>query len=455
VRGPDGHWNLEALLTRAAQIPTAPTANRHAEVRPRFPYIEAEAGRINFKVGDEKKVYALTNADFALWLASENEWETRLAARPVRTDADLRDTGILKISGRFQRGVSLRETPLRFDLSLERAQLGQLTHLIYGRDRGWRGTIDAEATLSGSPKELHGAGKISVTDFRRYDIVSSDAFSAQVRCDGILAVNERLDEDNALALGQRVLRGSCTLPSGKGIINATGYYLPAAQAGSVNLLAASFPLSTIVFLAKHMKRGIADDLTAEGVLNGRIALHRGNVSSEPGAVQQDGRESWTLTAMPTLHSKLLPAMNLGVLVFNFSEPSPGAGANSPRRKSGVTPSAPAQLTLLPARLALGGVAPAVLCASADHAGYEINLHGEADAELLQNFLQTLGLPPAPDATRAAVPRSGLAFSRIGTADGRESVNLDVNGSWSGFSAPAMAGTVHAEPAPAPARRTVQ
>jgi len=344
---------------------------------------------------------------------------------------------------------------LRFDVSLEKAQLGQLTHLIYGRDRGWRGTVDAQASLSGSPKELHGAGKISVTDFRRYDIVSSDSFSALVRCDGILAVNERRDEDNALAPGQRVLRGSCTLPSGKGIINATGYYRPAAHAGSVNLMAASFPLSTVVFLAKHMKRGIADDLAAEGVLNGRIALHKGSVPPEPGAMQQDGRENWTLTAAPTLHSKLLPAMNLGVLVFNFDEPS-AAPSSLPRRKVGAPSDAPARLTLLPAQLALGGAAPAVLSASADRAGYKINLEGEADVELLQNFLQTLGLPPAPEASKAAVARSGLALAQTGNdASTRARVNLEVNGSWSGFSAPAMAGTVHAEPAPALSRRTVQ
>src|SRR5574337_694749 len=47
-----------------------------------FPYIEADGGRINLKIGQEKIAYALTDADFALWLASEDQWEMRLQARP-------------------------------------------------------------------------------------------------------------------------------------------------------------------------------------------------------------------------------------------------------------------------------------------------------------------------------------------------------------------------------------
>jgi len=47
----DGHWNIEALLLRAAQVKTAPTSKTQAEERPRFPYIEVDTGRINFRDG--------------------------------------------------------------------------------------------------------------------------------------------------------------------------------------------------------------------------------------------------------------------------------------------------------------------------------------------------------------------------------------------------------------------
>jgi len=141
VRREDGRWNWEALLERTARTPLAPTAKSKSESRPGFPYIEASSGRINFKAAQEKKPYALTNADFALWQESENAWGGRLKAEPLRTDMSLSDTGLLLMDGTWQRAGSLRETPLHFHLEWESAQLGQLSKLVSGNDKGWRGEV--------------------------------------------------------------------------------------------------------------------------------------------------------------------------------------------------------------------------------------------------------------------------------------------------------------------------
>ena len=66
VRNKEGRWNLASLLERNAQIPVAPTSKSPSERRPAFPYLEAGHARINFKIGQEKKSYALTDADVAL-----------------------------------------------------------------------------------------------------------------------------------------------------------------------------------------------------------------------------------------------------------------------------------------------------------------------------------------------------------------------------------------------------
>ena len=71
--------------------------------------MEASAGRINFKLGQVKKAFAFTDADFALWLESESQWGIRLEGRPMRTDVGISDTGTLKLDGRFQRGSGLAE----------------------------------------------------------------------------------------------------------------------------------------------------------------------------------------------------------------------------------------------------------------------------------------------------------------------------------------------------------
>ena len=183
VRGANGRWNLEALLQRAAQTPLAPTS-KEAGSRPAFPYIEGNSARINFKIGQEKKSYALTNTDFAFWQDSENTWGIRLKAQPFRSDLSLSDTGIVRVDGTWRRATNLRETPLQFSLEWDRPQLGQLTKFVTGSDKGWRGALQLNATLSGTPEHLQVSSDASIRDFRRYDISSGESLLLSAHCDG-------------------------------------------------------------------------------------------------------------------------------------------------------------------------------------------------------------------------------------------------------------------------------
>ena len=160
VRNPQGRWNLATLLERAQQIPSAPTAKSVSESRPRFPYIEASDARINFKVGVEKKAYGFSEADLALWLEAEDEWHVRMEARPIRTDRNLHDTGTVKLEGTFQRASDPIQTPVNLAVSLDNGQLGDLSEFVYGRDRGWRGCLDANATIAGTPADLQADDRI-------------------------------------------------------------------------------------------------------------------------------------------------------------------------------------------------------------------------------------------------------------------------------------------------------
>src|SRR5581483_9633605 len=102
---------------------------------------------------------------------SVDQWGVRLAAQPVRTDDNLSDTGVLRISGSWQRSLALRDTPMKFDLEWQRPQLCQFTKLRYGADKGWRGGLSRSAEFSGTPADLLVKAKASIDDFRRYDIV--------------------------------------------------------------------------------------------------------------------------------------------------------------------------------------------------------------------------------------------------------------------------------------------
>ncbi len=413
VRAADGRWNIEALLQRASEMPTAPTAQLRADARPRFPYIEADGGRINFKIGQEKKVYALTDADFALWLASEDEWAFRLTARPVRTDFNLSDTGVLKLNGRFHRAPSLHETPVELNVAAQNAQLGQLTKLIYGRDRGWRGSVDVDAHLLGTPAGLNITVQAGVRELRRYDINTAESLRLDMRC--------RAKYSTAT---QQLWDVECRLPAGDGVVLARGSLSPLLQPANVelSLAAEDVPLQSLVTLARHSKENIPDDLSASGTLDGILTYHRTAV---------DSAAHWTgsvNTSDAVLRSAVLqPQMQLPPLSFTLEGPGaeyqPGAAGKPGRR---VAPSRPAgsvlRLAAKPFAAPLGTTNPATVTGWFSAKRYEWHLQGDARIARLLQLGRVLGLR-AP------------AFSDEGIAH----VDLQVAGQWSGFARPVITG----------------
>jgi hypothetical protein len=258
----NGPWNLEGLLQRAAHMPTAPTGKAKSEPRPAFPYIEATAGRINFKSGPEKKSYALTNANFSLWQESENVWGMRLKAQPFRTDMNLNDTGMLQVSGTWQRADSLPDTPLNFHVVWNRAQLGQLTKFISGNDRGWRGSVQVDVALTGSPGKLQISTDAAVDDFRRYDITSGKALRLAAHCDA---------EYSSLTHDFHEMK--CEAPVNKGTITLTGQMgLPIGHRYAIAVSAESVPADAAVILIERAKKNLPEDLSAEGTVSGKFSL---------------------------------------------------------------------------------------------------------------------------------------------------------------------------------------
>src|SRR5262249_39485568 len=155
--------------------------------------------------------YALTDADFAVWQDSENAWGMRLRAQPVRTDFNLSDTGIVRVSGTWQRAATLRETPVQFSLQWDRAQLGQATKLVSGNDRGWRGGLRLFASLTGTPSNLAITSATSVQDFRRYDIFGGGDLRLAAQCSGHYSSVDHVLSEVA-----------CSAPVGDGNIKVEG-----------------------------------------------------------------------------------------------------------------------------------------------------------------------------------------------------------------------------------------
>ena len=418
VRRSDSHWNIEELVERASQTKPAPTGKARPESRPRFPYVEASSGRVNFKLGEVKKAFAFTDADFALWLESESQWGIRIEARPVRTDVNINDTGTLTLEGRFQRAPNVRDTPVYLKLGYSDAPLGQLTKLIYGRDRGWRGTVRGNAVLTGTPASAAVTLDAQVTDFRRYDIATGEALRLRTHCTGTYS-----------SAGDSLYDVRCESPIGSGIVRVRGDAQNWGAGGyDLDISGEHIPAERVVAFARHAKKDLPSDLTASGELGGVFTIRK-STGADP---KWSGGGQTTALA---LHANVLKQdLELGEVQFAVpgDEPSKPAPRQRPRHRV-PPPAANAgfKLVIKPFPVPLGAASPAT--GSGEFTGERYSLHVSGGAELghLVNLAQAIGV---------GTPGIGL--------EGSAQVDLQVAGSWMGFAEPYPSGKLQVNTATA-------
>jgi hypothetical protein len=407
VRNDEGHWNLEDLLERSARTPVAPTGKPKTEARPGFPYIEAGRGRINLKIGREKTPYTLTEADFSLWQDSENAWGMRLKAQPLRTDLNLTDAGLLKVSGTWQRAVNLRQTPLQFSLLWDGAQLGQATKLATGNDKGWRGTLKLSATISGMPSDLTVQTDTSIQDFRRYDILGGNALRLAAQCSGHYST-----VDHALS------QLACRAPVADGAVSVSGTIAggPGARTYDLEMSAQDVPILSLVAFARHAKKGIPDDLVGAGKLDGRFRVRR---------QATDATAAWTGEGEASgfrLASKINDT-ELAVSRIPFAISPPELSAKTTNRGNRSAQGVPeTRVEVGPFDVELGRPVPATVRGSLARSGYSLTIAGDAQVQRLLQVARTVGLP---------------ALSH--PADGVAKVDLQIAGPWKGFRPPQTTG----------------
>jgi len=409
VRNEQGRWNLASLLERSAHLPTAPTGNRASADRPAFPYLEANQARINFKLGQEKKAWALTDADVALWQDSENAWGARISAQPTRTDVNLTDTGLIQINATWQRAPSLTDAPLQVAAEWKKGQLGQITKLFSGRDRGWRGDVSFNATFSGTPRALQVQSKIEIDDFRRYDIMNNAGVRLSTDCSARYSSVER------------ILQGlECDAVTGTGAIRLSGTMGPLTDAPPYDLILAvqRVPLSSALQLLRQSKKGLPDDLIANGRLDAEFRAMR----SASAAAQWSGKGVATDVRL---------SANGGSDQISFGDvPLSLADADARRDKSKRSTSRlnnnepeEAHLNVGPFPFALGGIAPATAGGWLTLTDYRLFLRGDTEIERAYRLADAIGV-------------SG--FRPV--ANGAAKVDLTISGSWQGFQAPTTLGT---------------
>ncbi|HLZ13800.1 MAG TPA: AsmA family protein [Candidatus Acidoferrum sp.] len=157
VKNADGRWNLERWLPpsfppdgsspgkpRAANSPDA-AANRLAK-------IEVSEGRVNFKLGDDKKPFAFTSVNGSVEQTALGRWQINLEAQPWRSGAQLQTTGTIQVRGEVA-GTSVRLRPARLQIRWTQASLADIVRLARGQDDGVRGLFDLDAMAESGTTE--------------------------------------------------------------------------------------------------------------------------------------------------------------------------------------------------------------------------------------------------------------------------------------------------------------
>jgi AsmA-like protein len=404
-----GHLNVESLMLRVEQVPSAPTSKRRAEQRPRFPYIEATNGRINFKRGPEKTPFTLANTDFALWLAAEDVWHVRLEGQPVRTDMSMSDTGTVRMEGDFRRSPDLPQMPLKLDVAWDNAQLGQWSTLVMGRDRGWRGGLKGNAQLSGTAAKLHIVASAELNEFRRYDINRNQMPRLRTRCLGDY-VHESLE-----------LKCDTPLQSG-GVLLTARWSSKQPRDYDLSMVATRVPLSMLTTFARHARRPVPDDLTATGDLNAAFGFHSHN-----------GVRNWHGTGMtsPFLlqSSGADKPFPVGAVHFHIGpEETPAAFVSKKGKQKEKVPAEQKDTLSIDAfSIQMGPSTTVQVQATADAAGYWIGAKGMVPLERLLALGHITGFPSEIENTTASAV-----------------VDLNITGPWANFAPPHLRGTAHIE-----------
>jgi len=403
VRRTDGRWNFESILLHAAQEDAAPTDQTRPGPAPRFPYIEATGARVNVKLGNEKMPLALTEADFALWLPSPQEWRLRLEAKPARTDTNVSDTGVLTVEATLQRAARVEDVPIEMTADWKRVPLGEASRVLTGEDAGWRGTVDATASLQGTLGNALLAGKLKLSDLRRAEFIPAKMLDLDMECGGHLAVTVAVLHEPMCTLSPTPIRhigfGAVEEAPASAVyatadkIELTGLKATGARVGTPGIA-----LGWLMDFARLWSQRTPAAEAPKGTASGSFV----RVGTKDGT-----HAGWQGELRGTIRARSLDDTSSGgVAERSFSIASAGDG-----------------FTLAPFNLTFADKAPLMLSATADPNNMTLRLAGTGTPH--QIMFLAWAMPPLADGFEQAMP--GMK----GTASTPVKVDLTCTREWGG------------------------
>ena len=195
VRRAQGEWNVENLLRRSgvasgSLVAQGSPSNSAALSPPDDPQrgdidLEADDARLNFKVGEDKKPFTITDVEARLRLEKGRRLvRFRLAGNPVRTDVAFATPGKLELSGEWTPGQDL-DGPLEATLRTRGSLLYNWAPLLTGRNPAIYGVLDFDARLTGSLRSLKIEGQGHLDGLHHWEALPpSDSMTVSVSVRG-------------------------------------------------------------------------------------------------------------------------------------------------------------------------------------------------------------------------------------------------------------------------------
>lgn len=345
VKNGEGRWNLERWLPPASMDASGrsrPYGPPVADVPTnRLAKIDVSEGRLNFKIGDDKKPFAFTDVKGSIEQTAFGRWQINLEAQPWRSGVQLQSAGTIQVRGEVA-GTSARLRPARLKIRWSQASLADLVRLSRGQDEGVRGLFDLDATAESGTKESHadapGEWMFSLnaraSQIHRWDMASRPedprldlrTKGRWLPADGTITVTEML-----VSAPKSNFRGSATLTT----VPQTNFRVRVDSAG--------IQASDLLAWYRAFQPGVAEGVSADQYFTGGATLSGWPIKLETAAFSSlGGKLSIPGFAAPARIGSARGGMEKNSFVVDsetISWSAPGPGAGKPRDSQKEKPAA--------------------------------------------------------------------------------------------------------------------
>ncbi|MBZ5590803.1 MAG: AsmA family protein [Acidobacteriia bacterium] len=246
-------WNFAELLHRAKFDA--------------LPALYVRSGRVNFKFGDTKSVFYLTDTDLDASppTTASGAWRLQFSGQPARTDRPAHGFGNFMAEGLWRPGETLD-----LNFRLDQSAINDVTSLIYGYDIGVHGMLSARARVAGPLANLHINGTLNIEDVHRWDLLPHGGTGWPFEFEGRLNLPaEKLEIDTHSAAKEA--------PPLAVRFRAADYLSRPHWGVAFNWN--RFRVEPLLQLARHLGAQLPEGLKVEGTLDGAIGY------SQPGRWQ--------------------------------------------------------------------------------------------------------------------------------------------------------------------------